>query len=136
MRGEILTRQDDRIFQKHYLRIGARKLPRTGLAPARAWCVQAVGMVLTERLKLRRQMASAACKKESVSLLLFMLVNNLEVEENVSDGHAGFGGRKLDGKMDKKAKLGFGGADFRGSGVEASERTCRSRCLKDRKRCT
>ena len=37
----------------------------------------------TERLKLRRHMAAAG-KKESASLLLFMEVNNLEVEEELS----------------------------------------------------
>ena len=91
-------------------------------------------MALTGRLKLRRQMAFAASTKESVSFSLFIEVNNLEVEENDHDGHVGFGGRKLDGKMDKKAKIGFGGAYFRGSGVEASERTCRSRHVRDTRR--
>ena len=77
MRGEILTYQKIRIFQKSYMRTGARKLLRTGLVLVRAWRGQAVGMAPTERLKLRRQMAAAAGKKESVSLSLFMEVNNL-----------------------------------------------------------
>ena len=49
-------------------------------------------------------MAAAASKKESVTLSLFVGVNNLEVE-NVHDGHAGFGGRKLDGKMGKNRRI-------------------------------
>ena len=59
-------------------------LLRTGLVPARAWGGQAVGIAPTERLKLRRQVAAAAGKKESVSLSLFMNVNNFEVEEELS----------------------------------------------------
>ena len=48
------------------------------MVPARA-------MTPTERLKSRRQMAAAAAgKKESVSLSLFMEVNNLVVEEELS----------------------------------------------------
>ena len=41
-----------------------------------------VDISLTERLKVRRQMAAAG-KKESLSLSLFMEVNNLEVEEDL-----------------------------------------------------
>ena len=75
----------NRVFQKTYLRIGLRKLLRMGSVLARGWRVQAVGIAPTERLKLRRQMASAvAGKEESVSLSLFMDVNNLEVEEELS----------------------------------------------------
>ena len=43
-----------------------------------------MGIAPTERLKLRRQMAAAAGKKESVSLSLFMQVNDLEVEAELS----------------------------------------------------
>ena len=53
------------------------------MVPARAWRGQAVGVALTERLKLRRQMAAAADKKESVLLSLFFEVNDLEVEEEL-----------------------------------------------------
>ena len=68
----------NRIFQKSYMVIGLKKLLRTGLVPARA-------MTPTERLKSGRQMAAAAAgKKESVSLSLFMEVNNLVVEEELS----------------------------------------------------
>ena len=45
---------------------------------------QAVGVAPIERFKLRRQMAAAAGKKESVSLALFLEVNDLEVEEELS----------------------------------------------------
>ena len=38
----------------------------------------------TERMKLRRQMVAEAEKKEAVSLSLFMKVNNLEVEAELS----------------------------------------------------
>ena len=62
----ILVYQENRVFQKSHMRTGIRKLSRTGLVPARAWGGQAVGIVPTERLKLRRQMAAAAGEKESV----------------------------------------------------------------------
>ena len=55
-----------------------------GLVPARVCGRQAVGIALTERLKLRRQMAVAAGKKDSVSLSLFVEVNGLDVEEDLS----------------------------------------------------
>ena len=43
-----------------------------------------MGMVPTERLKLRRQLAAAAGKKSTTSLSLFMEVFGLEVEEDLS----------------------------------------------------
>ena len=55
-----------------------------GPGPARVWRGQVVGIAPTERLKLRRQMAAAASKKESVSLSLFMEVYDLEVQEELS----------------------------------------------------
>ena len=58
------------------------KNPRT--SEENSWEGQAVGTVPTERPKLRRRMAAAAGKKESVSLSLFLDVNNLEVEEEFS----------------------------------------------------
>ena len=51
------------------MKVGARKLARAGIMPARTWGVHAVGMAPTDRLKLRRQMAAAACKKRSHSVL-------------------------------------------------------------------
>ena len=44
-------------------------LLRLGLVLARVWGGEAVAP--TERVKLRRQIAAAACKKKSVSLSLF-----------------------------------------------------------------
>ena len=47
-------------------------------------------------------MAAGAGKKESASLSLFMEVNHLEVEEELSTcGHACLGGRCLAGKMEE-----------------------------------
>ena len=63
---------------------GVRKLQRMALVPARVWRGQAVGIAPAERLKLRRQMTAAPGKKESLSLSLFMEVDNLEVEEDSS----------------------------------------------------
>ena len=71
-------------FQKNYMKVGVKKLLRAGMMPARTWEVYAVGMAHTERLKLRRQMAAAACKKSTTSLSLFMEANGLEVEEELS----------------------------------------------------
>ena len=87
---------------------------RTGSVPARAWRGHAVGIAPTERLKLRRQMATAAAagKKQSVSLSLFMEVNNLEVEEELStNGHACLGGRGL-AEMGKRTTVGLEDADL------------------------
>ena len=61
-----------------------KKLLRTVLVPEGACRGQAVGIAPTERLKLRRQLAAAAGKKESVPLSLFMNVKSLEVEEDLS----------------------------------------------------
>ena len=52
----------NKAFQKNYMKVGAKKLLRAGMMPARTWRVHAVGMAPTERLKLRRQMAAAAGK--------------------------------------------------------------------------
>ena len=72
------------VFQKNCMRIGVVKLLRMGLVSERVRGGQAVGIAPTERLKLRRKMAAAACKKKSVSHSLFMDVNSLEVEEQLS----------------------------------------------------
>ena len=61
-----------------------RKFLRTGLITARAWRGQAVGIASTEWLKLRRQMAAAAARKESISLSPFTEVNNVAVDEEFS----------------------------------------------------
>ena len=63
----------DRVFQKNCMRIGARKLLRMGLVLARVWRRgQVFDISATERLKLWREIAAAAGKKDSVSLSLFM----------------------------------------------------------------
>ena len=54
----------NRVFQKNYMKFGARKLLRMGLVPARVWGRQAVVILRTEKLKLSPQMAAAAGKKE------------------------------------------------------------------------
>ena len=54
----------NRVFQKNYRRTGVRKLLRTG------WVGEdkPLASLRTERVKLRRQMAAVAGRKESVSL--------------------------------------------------------------------
>ena len=64
--------------------VGARKLLRMDLVPARVWGGQAVGIAPTERVKLRKQMAAAAGRTVSVSLSLFLEVDDLEFEEEIS----------------------------------------------------
>ena len=66
--------------------LGAKEKSRrsTGLVFARVWRGQAAGIALSERLKLRRQMAAAAGKKELVLLSFFMEANSVEVEEGLS----------------------------------------------------
>ena len=65
-------------FRKNSMRTVVRKLLRRG--EDKLWALRP-----TERLKWRRQMAAAAAgKKGSVSLSLFLEVNNLEVEEELS----------------------------------------------------
>ena len=44
---EMVVHQENRIFQKEYMRTGVRKLLRTGSVPARAWRGQAVGIPST-----------------------------------------------------------------------------------------
>ena len=74
----------NRIVQKNYLGTEARRLLRMGFVLARVWEGEAVDTSLPERLKLRRQIAAAAGKNESVSLSLFVEVHNFEVEEELS----------------------------------------------------
>ena len=74
----------NKAFQKSYMKVGVKKLLRAVMMPARTWGVHASGIVPTERLKLRRQMAAAAGKNSTTSLSLFMDVYDLEVEEELS----------------------------------------------------
>ena len=71
-------------FQRSHMKVGVKKLSRAGVVPARTWRVHAKGWLLTERLKLRRQMAAAAGKKGTTSLSLFMEAFGLEVKEDLS----------------------------------------------------
>ena len=48
---------------------GVKQLLRAGMVPARTWRVHAVGIAPTGRFKLRRQMAAAAGKKGTISLM-------------------------------------------------------------------
>ena len=65
-----------------------------------------MGIAPTERLRLRRQMA-AAVKKELVSSSLFMEMNHLEVEEDLSTMEA-----EVDEHMEKGAAEGLEKAVF------------------------
>ena len=71
----------NKTFQKSYMKIAVRKLLTTGLVLARASRGQAVGIAPTESFKLRRQVAAAAGKEESVSLSLFLDVNDFELRQ-------------------------------------------------------
>ena len=53
----------NKAFQKNYMKVSVKKLPRAGMMPARTWGAHEVGMSPTGRLKLRRQMAAAAGKR-------------------------------------------------------------------------
>ena len=67
----------------------------------------------TERIKLRRQMAAAAGKKESVSVSFFREVKGLEVEEDLSStATLLWDGRRVDGQMEKGLVEGVEEADF------------------------
>ena len=74
----------NKVFHKSNMKVGVKKLLRTGMVPARTCGVHAVGVAPTERFKLRRQMAAAAGKERTMSLSLFMEAFGLEVEEERS----------------------------------------------------
>ena len=77
-------------------------------------------------------MAAAAGKKGSVSLSLFIKVHDVEAEEELSTMAtlAGTEGVWL-GKWRKRAAEGSEETDFRSADVEAGERTCRSRPVRN-----
>ena len=96
----------EKALQKNYMKVVVKKLSRAGMVPARTWGVHAARMSPTERLKLRRQMAATAGKKNTTSLSLFMEVYCLELGGGTLHlGHAVLGRRSL--------------------GLEPGERTCR-----------
>ena len=68
---KVAIAKQNHVVKKNYKKLEVRKLLRMGLVPARVWRGQALGIPPTERLKLRRQMASVAGKKSSTSLSLF-----------------------------------------------------------------
>ena len=100
LRCNFLHSRSGRFFQKNHVRIGARNLLRMGLVLARVWGGQA-------------QMAASADKEASVSSSLFMLVDGLEVEEELTT-MATFGAKVcgVDGQMEKGAAAGVEAADL------------------------
>ena len=62
--------RNHRIFAEKLQEDWCEKVAKDG--PCERWGGEAVGVAPRERLKLRRQLAAAAGKKESVSLSLFM----------------------------------------------------------------
>ena len=92
-----------------------------------------MGIVPTERLKLRRQMATAAGKQETVSLLLFFLEeSNPEVEEELSTmATLAWSEGVCLGRWEERATEGLDETDLRSVDMEASERTCRSCRVRD-----
>ena len=37
MQGEVLTHKEEKAFQKSYMKVVVKKLPRAGMMPARTW---------------------------------------------------------------------------------------------------
>ena len=74
----------NKVFERSYMKVGVKKLLRAGMVPARTRRVHAVGVVPTDRFKLRRQMAAAADKTSTTSLSFFMEAYSLSVEEELS----------------------------------------------------
>ena len=68
----------NKVVLENYMKLGVKKLRRAGMMPARTWRAHAVGMTPTERLKLRRQMAATAGKKDTTSLSQFIEAYGLE----------------------------------------------------------
>ena len=74
----------NRVIESKWMNTGVRKLLRTGLVPAIVRGGQAPGTGPTDKLKLRSQMAAGAGEKSSTSLLLFLDMNILQVDEKLS----------------------------------------------------
>ena len=70
VQGEILAHKQELNISKELHDIGVEKLLRAGMMPQGPGS-HAVGMVRTERLKLRRQMAAAAAGKKSTTSLSY-----------------------------------------------------------------
>ena len=123
----------NKAFQKSYMKVGVKKLLRMCVVPARAWRAHAVGIVSTERLNVRRQMAATAGKKESTSLSVFLQAYGLEVEEELSTmaTQTWAEGAWIGKWHTEQQEACMDEADFRGSDVEKGERTCGCRSVRD-----
>ena len=66
------------------MKAGVKKLLRTGLMPARAWRIHAVGMSPTEGVTIKETDGSGCGQKSTTSLSLFMEAYGLEEEEELS----------------------------------------------------
>ena len=91
-----------------------------GLVLARVWRGQALGISSTERLKLTRQMAAAAGKKESVPPSLFVKVKDLKVEEELFTMATLFSAGGLWMNRQRRAAEGVEEADLRSGEMETS----------------
>ena len=63
-------------FRKAYMRTGTNNVLRMGVVPGRVWGSEVLGMGPSQRENLQRQLASAAGKKPSAVLSLFMQPRN------------------------------------------------------------
>ena len=66
------------------MRTGICEVLRMGVGPGGVWRSEALGKAPSQREDLRRHVASAAGKKSSLSLSLFLDVDNLEIEHELS----------------------------------------------------
>ena len=76
--------------RKACTRTGTNKVLRIGVVPGIGGRSKAPGMASTQREVLLRHLASAAGKKPSVSLALFLEINNLDVEHELTCAAACF----------------------------------------------
>ena len=81
MQCEVLNHRAEDRNSKELRERCVKRLLRAGMVPVRTWGAHAVGMSLTERLQLTRQMTAPA---GTTSLSLFMETYGLEVEEELS----------------------------------------------------
>ena len=132
---KVLFTQRNCVFQKSGMRVCARKVSRMGLIPARVWGGQALKIAPPERLKLKRQMAAAAGKKESFSPPLFLDANRSEVEQEFSTMATLFWAEGVrTGQMKGRAPEGVEKADIRRSMIGQVKRfagvvACKTRDL-------
>ena len=109
------------------MKAGVNKLLRTGLMPARAWRIHAVGMSHHEGVKTKETDGSGCGQKSTTSLSLSMEAYGLEEEGGAfHHGHPVLGRRSLDWKMAARTKRSVDETNSRSSDVETGKRTCRS----------